>query len=343
MLNKAVLAAFRCAFVALYVCLFYTFDVAVVDLVSLPVLIFSLFRKRCLFYCHYPDKLLAASLIRSSNSSSTTRSSLIKRAYRYIIDAQDAFSMQCASIVVCNSQFTSTDFSTVFPSISTPLVVYPCVSVPSSPTSAPQAAQESFFELPSSYILSLNRYELKKNIALAVHTMVRLKETHHHLIDDLSLVIAGGYDARLPENATCFAQLEALIEEHHLSSRIVLLKNVSDVDRIRLLRNARAVVYTPSNEHFGIVPLEAMAFAIPVVAVRSGGPCETVVHGETGFLCDPSPDEFRTAVFNIISKPHLAKSMGAAGKKRVAESFSRDVLGHQLQRALAAILPSGQQ
>ena len=40
---------------------------------------------------------------------------------------------------------------------------------------------------------------------------------------------------------------------------------------------------------FGIVPLEAMAAGRPVVAVALGGPCESIVHGESGWLCEQTP------------------------------------------------------
>lgn len=40
--------------------------------------------------------------------------------------------------------------------------------------------------------------------------------------------------------------------------------------RADLLRTASCVLYTPSNEHFGIVPVEAMCCGAPVVAVNSG-------------------------------------------------------------------------
>ena len=88
-----------------------------------------------------------------------------------------------------------------------------------------------------------------------------------------------------------------------------------------LLSGCLAVLYTPDKEHFGIVPLECMvrmmvmwellsnqsfivcynyrrcmyvfycqAAGRPVIAVKSGGPMETVVHGATGFLCPPDEE-----------------------------------------------------
>ena len=44
------------------------------------------------------------------------------------------------------------------------------------------------------------------------------------------------------------------------------------------------MLYTPANEHFGIIPCEAMYCGLPVLARDSGGPTETVVEGETGWL-----------------------------------------------------------
>jgi len=51
-----------------------------------------------------------------------------------------------------------------------------------------------------------------------------------------------------------------------------------------LLRNAECVLYTPENEHFGIVPCEAMYSGVPIIADKSGGPRESVGDG-CGYLC----------------------------------------------------------
>lgn len=54
--------------------------------------------------------------------------------------------------------------------------------------------------------------------------------------------------------------------------------------KVRLISISDALLYTPENEHFGIVPLESMYLGTPVFARDSGGPKETVKSGETGEL-----------------------------------------------------------
>lgn len=84
-----------------------------------------------------------------------------------------------------------------------------------------------------------------------------------------------------------------------ISAQVRLVASFSDAQRSALLAAAACVLYTPENEHFGIVPLEAMAAGRPVVACDSGGPKETVVDGTTGFLCPPEPAAFAAAMARL--------------------------------------------
>jgi glycosyltransferase involved in cell wall biosynthesis len=64
-----------------------------------------------------------------------------------------------------------------------------------------------------------------------------------------------------------------------------LLGHVSDGERDALIRGARAVLF-PGEEDFGIVPVEAQAAGVPVIAYGVGGARESVLDGQTGVLFD---------------------------------------------------------
>lgn len=82
--------------------------------------------------------------------------------------------------------------------------------------------------------------------------------------------------------------------------QVRLVASFSDAQRGGLLAAACGVLYTPAGEHFGIVPLEAMAARRPVIAANSGGPLESVAHGRTGFLCEPDPAAFAAAMARLL-------------------------------------------
>jgi alpha-1,3/alpha-1,6-mannosyltransferase len=104
---------------------------------------------------------------------------------------------------------------------------------------------------------------------------------------------------------------------------------VSCRQRTLLLAACRAVVYTPQHEHFGIVPLEAMASSRPVIAVNSGGPTESVVSGSTGFLCEPTPAAFAEAYQQLLDGKKATK-MGQTARQHVIDKFSRASFGASL-------------
>lgn len=105
--------------------------------------------------------------------------------------------------------------------------------------------------------------------------------------------------------------------------------------RRSLLSVCKALIYTPQNEHFGIVPLEAMARGRPVIACASGGPKETVAHLQTGFLSDPTALGFANAIVRVLTMvPPDLRAMQAAARERMREYFARPAFAAAWQRVL---------
>ena len=65
---------------------------------------------------------------------------------------------------------------------------------------------------------------------------------------------------------------------------IEYLGEVSDEEKLELMKNAKAFIFASEDEDFGITPVEAMSVGTPVIAYRSGGVVESVLQGRTGLF-----------------------------------------------------------
>ena len=92
-----------------------------------------------------------------------------------------------------------------------------------------------------------------------------------------------------------------------------------------LFRSADLVICSPWYEPFGIVPLEAMACGVPVVASAVGGMLDTVVDGVTGAHVPPrDPVALAEVVGALLAAPEQRAEMARAGLKRVRSRYSWD-------------------
>lgn len=113
---------------------------------------------------------------------------------------------------------------------------------------------------------------------------------------------------------------------------LLFLADIGEEVKISLLKSSRALIYTPSNEHFGIVPVEAMYCNCPVIGVNSGGLKETVTRDkQRGLLCESDPKSFSEALLTLAKlDAKLVLEMGKNGKERVLNLFSLDSMKKQL-------------
>ncbi|XP_073443779.1 alpha-1,3/1,6-mannosyltransferase ALG2 isoform X4 [Dendrobates tinctorius] len=187
--------------------------------------------------------------------------------------------------------------------------------------------------------LSINRYERKKKHNLALESLCTLRDkVSLQDWEKVHLIVAGGYDERVTENVEHYQELAQLAVNYDISNHVSFLRSFSHKQKLCLLQNCTCILYTPSNEHFGIVPLEAMYMYCPVIAVSSGGPLESVVDNVTGFLCAPSREAFSDAMQKFIKDPTLRMTMGKSGHARVVEKFSSDAFSHQLYRYICKLV-----
>ncbi|KAL4254395.1 Alpha-1,3/1,6-mannosyltransferase ALG2 [Abortiporus biennis] len=353
------------------------YDVYFVDQLSTCVpLLRTLAKTRVVFYCHFPDKLLADGAYEEGKVRKS--GSLLKRVYRWPMDKLEEITTRQADVILANSHFTSRIFKTHFRSINVdPEVVYPGINLSSyepkeAETSDPDVAQV-VSERPT--FLSLNRFEKKKNALLAIDAFALLREEKLSPEDAKSfrLVIAGGYDPRLEDNMMTLVGLIDRAKKHSLtfdiiqpqtskltippfnttsdSPTILFLLNFTTAQRSALLSSPSTLclLYTPMNEHFGIGPVEAMVCGLPVVACNSGGPKESVLNNEgdqytggTGWLRPPDSKQWAEALYAVTKlSEDDRKSLAAKAQSRAKENFGMDAMASGLERAMIKAVSMG--
>jgi len=111
---------------------------------------------------------------------------------------------------------------------------------------------------------------------------------------------------------------------------------------LALYRNANIFALPTLGDCFSWVIMEAMAMQLPVVATRSGGIPEIVIHGETGLLIPPdSPEALTEAICQLGQDPARRRAMGAAGRRRVEQYFDGARSYRELIRIIKSVAAEG--
>ena len=276
-------------------------------------------------------------------------------------DWLEGWTMKGADRVIANSNFTKKIVQNQWKALGGKRgigIVYPCVDTNTT------GEKDNELEKPRSrqelwngrkVILSINRFEQKKNVGLALRAFANLEvEDRKRAI----LVIAGGYDHLVRENVKYKMALEAEagyslgLQNVTTTNIVTALDMPNDVEvtfllsmpsqvKSMLLNAASLLVYTPSEEHFGIVPLEAMLAGVPVLAANSGGPLETVIEGSTGWL-RPVEDlrewtKIMRQVLVEMTESQL-QQMGRNGINWVRKEFSKVKMSRGLDEEISQMI-----
>ena len=85
--------------------------------------------------------------------------------------------------------------------------------------------------------------------------------------------------------------------------KINIKSNLSDCELSRYIRQAKIFLYAPYLEPLGLAPLEAMALGTPVIAVKEGGPRETIKDQYNGLLVERDSKLFTEAITLLLQSP----------------------------------------
>ncbi len=123
-----------------------------------------------------------------------------------------------------------------------------------------------------------------------------------------------------------------------LITKIISRKNskfsLSDQMLAKKYNSAKIVICLAYNEPFGLIPLEAMACGVPVVAVNEGGYKETIVDGRTGFLVARDAKLVEQKLDYLLKNEKVRLRMGENSRKHVEENWTWDKNTKELETFL---------
>jgi glycosyltransferase involved in cell wall biosynthesis len=179
-----------------------------------------------------------------------------------------------------------------------------------------------------------------------MHTLV---EAMPKILDhdpDAHALIVGGQDDAEPEY-TPF--LDQLIRDHGLREKVLRVGFQSNVPL--WMQAMDVVVHASDHEPFGIVIIEAMALAKPVVAGDEGGPREIITENENGLLAQyEDDDQLARQILRYLQDPALAQRLGQNARARALDftpekyahrfiDVVEEIVGPSTPRAASNLLP----
>jgi len=276
-------------------------------------------RTPAVYYCHEPlRRLYEPPVPRPYLRRSPLRGALDKvdpalRLYRALLRRSDRAATQAATCVLVNSAFTRDNVRRIYG-----IEAHVCRHGIDADRFRPLGVARDGF------VLSVGALTPYKGFDLLVEGLARLPADARP-----SLRLICNYVE--PQER---AYLEGLAAGRRVDLGIRV--GVDDEDLVAAYNRAALVAYTPHREPLGLVPLEAMACATPVVGVDEGGVRETVLHGRTGLRVPRDPRALAEAIGDLLECPERARMMGQAGRRWVVEAWDWEGAVQDLLRHLGA-------
>jgi glycosyltransferase involved in cell wall biosynthesis len=170
---------------------------------------------------------------------------------------------------------------------------------------------------PDPILLCVGRLARDKGFATAIESLGRIGNA------DARLVVLGGG----PERKV----LEETARKAGVSSRIDFLGSKPRAEVVDHLAAADIFLFpTERDEAAPLVPLEAMAAGLPVVASDIGGGAELIDNGKSGVLVPPAAvDPLAEAIDSLLADDALRRRMGEAARERIVERYTIEAMTRQ--------------
>lgn len=179
---------------------------------------------------------------------------------------------------------------------------------------------------PGRVVLTVGRWSASERYKGAddlIRAIAQLKSK----FPDLQLVAVGDGDD--------LSRLSELAQSLRVLDRVHFLSGLTRVQIAACYSRAEIFALPSSGEGFGLVFLEAMAFAKPLVGAAVGGPLDLIQHGANGILVPPSdPQKLAGALAELLNDESLCSRMGRSGAERARTTYSFRGFTERLEQIL---------
>ena len=135
------------------------------------------------------------------------------------------------------------------------------------------------------------------------------------------------------------ARLEQLVREFGVANHIRFLFGLTQEDLFACYAHCDIFALPSRGEGFGLVFLEAMACAKPVIGGAHGGTPDVIEDGVTGLLV-PHGDAalLSSALVSLLTNPARTCKMGERGRERVRADFAFEQFQARLTQVLEDVV-----
>ena len=109
---------------------------------------------------------------------------------------------------------------------------------------------------------------------------------------------------------------------------------LDNAEMVRLYQKSKIVIALARSEPFGLIPIEAMACGVPVIAVNEGGYRESIITNKTGYLIPRNPKIIAEKIDFLLNDTHEREKLGKNAREESLTNWSWKVKAKELEKLL---------
>uniref|UniRef100_A0AC35TU16 Alpha-1,3/1,6-mannosyltransferase ALG2 n=1 Tax=Rhabditophanes sp. KR3021 TaxID=114890 RepID=A0AC35TU16_9BILA len=292
-----------------------------------PMLKFRFPKCKILFYCHFPQQLVTPSRF------------FLYRWYSSLICLLETHLFSSTDVIMVNSNFTADTFHRVMPTVNRDkiIVVYPPCDVDSLSVNCKPVSRKCRPANKQYIFLSMNRFWPEKRLDIIVEAILKKRGYK------AKVQLAGSVMPHIPESKIYYDLLKKMVIELDVQDMVEFITCPTEDEKFALYRQCDTTLYTPPDEHFGIVPIEALDQRRPVIVCDSGGPSETVFENITGTkIKEPDANLLADAMIHHMQKvtwEHLDNDdKYQFQRERFNREYSTKGYGNRIDEAILKVM-----